>query len=162
MDNKDFQKEKVTVWSTKMVNEYLNDIDAGIERKENPFFFGDTQLRKPRLNFEYTKDEIETLVRCKNDINYFANHFAYTMNPSTGALNLITLRDYQEDLLNTINDNRYTVIVAARQSGKCVSHNTVVETPDGKMKIGDIMKAREKKTLLSRIHNLLLKIYDRL
>ena len=163
MEKKKLQKDnKITIWSTKMVNEYMNDIDMGIERKESPFFFGNQQLRKPFLQFEYTKEEIETMVRCKNDINYFANHFAYTMNPSTGALNLITLRDYQEALLNTINDNRYTVIVAARQSGKCVSHNTEVEVGNDKKCIGDIMTEREPKTFLSFIHKLLLKLYHRL
>lgn len=158
--NLDSQKEKITVWSTKAVNDYLDDIDNGIERKESPFFYGDQQLRKPRLLFEYTQDEIEEMVRCKMDVNYFANHYAYTMNPSTGALNLITLRDYQEDLLNTINDNRYCVIVAARQSGKCVSPNTSIETKDDKIKIIDLFF--EKKTFLSRIHRLLLKIYSKL
>lgn len=156
------QKEKITVWSTKAVNDYLNDIDSGVERKDSPFFYGNTQLRKPNLLFEYTQDEIEIMLRCKNDVNYFANHFAYTMNPSTGALNLIALRDYQEDLLNTINDNRYTVIVAARQSGKCVSHNTNVETKDGKKHIGDIMTENEPKTFLSWLHKLLLKMYNKL
>lgn len=114
-------KHKITVWSTKAVNDYLNDIDNGIERKDSPFLYGNTQLRKPNLMFEYTQEEIEIIMRCKNDINYFANHYAYTMNPSTGSLNLITLRDYQEDLLNTINDNRFTVIVASRQCGKTIS-----------------------------------------
>jgi len=160
MEKKESQKDsKITIWSTKMVNEYMNDVDMGIERKESPFLYGNQQLRKPFLQFEYTKEEIETMVRCKNDINYFANHFAYTMNPSTGALNLITLRDYQEDLLNTINNNRYTVIVAARQSGKCVSYNTDVGICNEKKHIGDIMSEHEPKTFLGFIHKILLKLY---
>ena len=158
----DNKKERITVWSTKAVNDYMNDIDSGIERKDSPFYMGDQQLRKPHLLYEYTKDELETMIRCKMDVNYFANHFAYTMNPSTGALHLITLRDYQEDLLNTINDNRYTVIVAARQSGKCVSPNTVVETCDGDRFISDIFEEKERKTFLGRLHKMLLKIYNTL
>ena len=157
---KENAKEKITVWSTKAVNDYVNDLDNGIERKDSPFYFGDQQLRKPHLLFEYTQEEIEELVRCKGDVNYFANHYAYTMNPSTGALNLITLRDYQEDLLNTINNNRYCVIVAARQSGKCESPLSVIETPNGKKQISGLFT--ERKTLLSRIHDLLLKIYSKL
>lgn len=114
-------KHQITTWSTKAVNQYLNDLDNGIERHDSPFYFGNTQLRRPNLLFEYTQEEINELVKCKNDVTYFANHYAYTMNPSTGALNLITLRDYQEDLLRTINDNRFSVIVASRQSGKTIS-----------------------------------------
>lgn len=114
-------KHKITVWSTKAVNDYLNDIDNGVERKDSPFLYGNTQLRKPNLMFEYTQEEIETIMRCKNDVNFFANNFAYTQNPRSGSLELITLRDYQEELLNTINDNRFTVIVASRQCGKTIS-----------------------------------------
>lgn len=160
MPTTESQKEKITVWSTKAVNEYLRDIDNGIERKDSPFFYNNTQLRKPNLMFEYTQEEIDIMIRCKNDVNYFANHYAYTMNPSTGALNLITLRDYQEDLLNTIDKNRYSIVVAARQSGKCEIACTEVDTANGKKKIIDLFK--EEKTFLSKIHRLLLKIYSKL
>lgn len=154
LDNK-----KITVWSTKLVDDYDNDIENGIERKESPYFYGDRQLRKPNLLYEYTKEEVELLLKCKMDINYFANNFAYTMNPSTGALNLITLRDYQENLLNTINNNRYTVIVAARQSGKCVSYNTKIETVDGLKTIGSLFSKKSNNVVLNFVHNCLCKLY---
>ncbi len=158
-------KHKITVWSTKLVNDYLNDIDNGIERKDSPFLYGNTQLRKPNLMFEYTQDEIEIIMRCKNDINFFANNFAYTMNPSTGSLNLITLRDYQEDLLNTINDNRFTIIVASRQCGKCSIGNEYVELESGeKVKLIDLFTEHHKNffyKLISKLKRLLYKVYER-
>lgn len=159
-------KHKITVWSTKAVNDYLNDIDNGIERKDSPFLYGNTQLRKPNLMFEYTQEEIEIIMRCKNDINYFANHYAYTMNPSTGSLNLITLRDYQEDLLNTINDNRFTVIVASRQCGKCSVGNECVELENGKtVKLIDLFDENDKNLfyrIISKIKRWLYKVYEKL
>jgi len=115
------QAQQTSVWSTKAIQQFTDDLNNGIERKDNPYYFGNTYLRKPNLLYEYTQQEIDELVKCKNDVNYFANHYAYTMSPTTGALEPITLRDYQEDLLHTITDNRFTVILSSRQSGKTVS-----------------------------------------
>lgn len=114
-------KQQAIVWSTKAIKLYEEDINNGIERKETPFYFNNPQLRRPNLLFEYTQEEMMELVKCKNDVNYFANHYAYSKSPTTGALEQITLRDYQENLLHTISDNRFTIIVSARQSGKTVS-----------------------------------------
>lgn len=164
--NREEAKHQITTWSTKAVNQYLADLDNGIERHDSPFYFGNTQLRRPNLLFEYTQEEINELVKCKNDVTYFANHYAYTMNPSTGALNLITLRDYQEDLLKTINDNRFSVIVASRQSGKCSIGNEYVELEDGrKVKLIDIFVESNQNVfyrIVSRIKRFLYRIYSKL
>lgn len=118
-DNK--QQKVITEWSTKKVEEYEIDRDSGVIQKDSPYQYGNVHLRKPYLLYNYTKTEIEELVKCKNDVKYFANHYAYTQNPSTGSVTQITLRDYQEDLLDTLVTNRYTIILSARQSGKTVS-----------------------------------------
>lgn len=114
-------KAQEVTWSSKAIGQFDDDVNNGIQRKDNPYYFGNTYLRKPNLLYEYTQEEIDELMKCKNDVNYFANHYAYTMSPTTGSLERITLRDYQEDLLHTITDNRFTIILASRQSGKTVS-----------------------------------------
>lgn len=160
------KKHQIKVWSTKAVNQFLEDLENGVERTDSPFYFGDTQLRRPNLLFEYTQEEIQELIKCKNNINYFANNYAYTMNPSTGALKLITLRDYQEDLLNTINDNRYTVIVAARQSGKCSIGSETVELEDGSKKrfvdLYDDGNSGMLANMVSKIKRCLYRLYEKL
>lgn len=110
-----------TVWSTRAIQQFTDDLDNGIERKDNPYYFGDVHLRKPNLMFEYTRHEIDELVKCKADVKFFSNSYAYTMSPTNGALEQITLRDYQEELLDTIDENRFTIILSSRQSGKTVS-----------------------------------------
>lgn len=114
-------KVQATIWSTSAIAQYEEDLNNGIERRENPFYYGNVRQRKANIMFEYTQEEITELMRCKRDVNYFANHYAHTMSPITGSLEQITLRDYQEDLLHTIDQNRFTIILSSRQSGKTVS-----------------------------------------
>lgn len=165
MANENGPKQQITVWSTKAVKQYEEDLDNGIERKDNPFYYGNCTLRRANLLYEYTQEEINELIKCKNDVNYFANHYAYTKSAATGTLEHITMRDYQEDMLNTINDNRFTIIVASRQSGKCSSGDTMVcvVDEDGTYKdvcFVDMFPA--KNTLLDRIKKWLYKIYSKL
>ena len=114
-------EKTIPVWSTKAVAEYEADKDSGVLRKDSPYQYGNTQLRKPYLLYEYTEEELAELIKCKNDVKYFANHYAHTQNPSTGSVTQITLRDYQEDLLDTLIENKYCIILSSRQSGKTVS-----------------------------------------
>jgi hypothetical protein len=58
--------------------------------------------------------------RCVNDKKYFMNNYVYIqVQPKWDqrGRTLFSLFDYQEEALNTWNDNRYTVIVKARQLG---------------------------------------------
>lgn len=158
------EKQSATVvWTTKSVEKYTDDIDSGIERKgECPFFMGNKKYRKANLLFEYTQEEVEIMLRCKNDVRYFANHFAWVKNAAEGgAVSQITLRDYQEDVLNVIDQNRFSIILASRQSGKCSIHSTIIDTENGeKRAIGEVFD--DGNTFLSRVKRFLYKIYSRL
>lgn len=135
------EQANTTVWSSKSVAKYIDDIDAGIERKgESPFFMGNKKYRKANLLFEYTQEEVGELLKCKNDVKFFANKYAYCKNAAEGgAVAPITLRDYQEDVLNVIDENRFSIILASRQSGKCSIHSTVIDTGNGeKRAIGEV------------------------
>ena len=63
-----------TIWSTKAIQQFTDDLNNGIERRDNPYYFGNVYLRKPNLMYEYTQHEIDELVKCKADVNYFANY----------------------------------------------------------------------------------------
>lgn len=157
------EQANTTVWSSKSVAKYIDDIDAGIERKgESPFFMGNKKYRKANLLFEYTQEEVAELLKCKNDVRYFANHYAWVKNAAEGgAVAQITLRDYQEDVLNVIDENRFSIILASRQSGKCSIHSTIIDTENGeKRAIGEVFDDGD--TFLSKIKRFLYKIYSRL
>lgn len=156
------EEKRSTVWSTRAVEKYIDDIDSGIERKgECPLFNGSKKYRKANLLFEYTQEEVAELLKCKNDVRYFANHYAWVKNAAEGgAVAPITLRDYQEDVLDVIDNNRFSIILASRQSGKCCEYSTLVETENGNVQMGDMLECNN--SFLSKIKRFLYKIYHRL
>jgi hypothetical protein len=102
------------------------------------------KMANPLLNnagtvHEYTKEEVEELYRCSQDIFYFAKKYCYVVHPKQGKINIV-LRDYQKRLISTIVENEKVVCLASRQLGKCLSHNTLVNIKgkDGTFKTKDI------------------------
>jgi len=65
---------------------------------------------------------VKELIKCKNDIVYFANHYFYIINLDTG-LGLIELYPKQEELLKFMVDENRVITCAARQSGKSTMYN---------------------------------------
>ena len=159
MDNKN-KKVSATVWSSKLVDDWMRDHAEGVFHKENPWLDGQVGLKRAGLSFEYTKDEIEELTKCTNDVIYFTNNFGYCLHGSKGYLP-ITLRDYQEEMLNSYFNNRFTICMASRQCGKC-SIGSKLYLQQNKNNfyeyIEDVYYKRSK-DIISRIKYHLLKIY---
>ena len=78
---------------------------------------GNVLVVKEGEKFEYTEEMIREIIRCKNDILYFAEHYIYVIHPKKGKIRL-ELRDYQFSLLEDLVENKSTVILSSRQSGK--------------------------------------------
>jgi hypothetical protein len=109
-------------WTTEKVEaliEYANE--EGLEYKEidNPFYENDPALKKGNILFKFTQYELNELEKCANDVIYFANRYCKLMTDD-GVRN-VTLRDYQEQILSSYQKNRFSIFLAARQSGKCNS-----------------------------------------
>lgn len=113
------ETRKNVIWSTKMIDAWMSDHAEGTFHKENPWLDGQVGIKRSGLSFEYTPDEIEELTKCANDIIYFANNYGYCLHGSKGY-QPITLRNYQEEMLNSYTDNRFTCCMASRQVGKTV------------------------------------------
>ena len=69
---------------------------------------------------KYTKENIEDLYRCMKDPIYFANNFCFIVHPEKGRIPL-KLRDYQEEFLRLLHDNKKLCLMACRQCGKTTS-----------------------------------------
>lgn len=111
--------EKV-VWSTKVIEVALQALEQGKPLKASPFYAKNTKLLKPELVYKRTKEEIEDYIKCKQDPIYFASK-CFLMTPE--GLKACVLRDYQEEYLTHLQNNRFSIFLSCRQSGKCLVFN---------------------------------------
>ena len=81
-----------------------------------PILYDDRFIKQPNLEEEYTVDQIQTLARCATDINYFLQ-FVQIVTLDKGRQRFDPYQ-YQKDLINMFNNNRWNIALLSRQSGK--------------------------------------------
>jgi hypothetical protein len=99
-----------------MTQSKVEDIVIDINGKPIEFK-GSPKIKRKNTKIALSKEHLEEYIKCQNDILYFAEHYVKIIDPDLG-LSLIKLYDYQEDLLNQFKDNRDSIILSSRQSGK--------------------------------------------
>lgn len=154
---------KKIVWTTKKVDEWMRDYADGIAHKDNPWLDGTIGVRNPDIVFEYTPEEIQELTKCANDIFYFANNYCWCLQGSKGYQPL-TLRDYQEEMLEAYVKNRFNITLSCRQIGKCsiINKLELQKNENNFHKYIEDIYLERKKGFLSKLKSLLLKIYRKL
>lgn len=107
------------LWCTQSVELADKGISEGYKLKDYPYLrtVKDAKLRKASLAFDYTPDEIEIIGICTEDIYFFSDNFGKLKDEDKGWVN-IKLRDYQKNLMNFYDDNRWNIVMFPRQSGK--------------------------------------------
>ncbi len=74
-------------------------------------------VKRPGLTVQFDRAMMSNFAQCANSVIYFAENFYHIIHPKTGA-QLIKLRDYQLRILNAFQQNRFNILLSARQSGK--------------------------------------------
>lgn len=84
-------------------------------------FDGNPMLRGAGETFEYTPDMIKEIIKCKEDILYFAENYFYIQNLDKGKIK-IPLWGFQKSLIKAMkeppNGKKHICILAARQMSK--------------------------------------------
>lgn len=78
--------------------------------------YDDARIKRPYSEHEYTNEEVLELEKCSNDINEFTKHIKI-VNPDKGEITFEPY-DYQKKLLNVLHNERFTISLQSRQSGK--------------------------------------------
>ena len=156
-------------WSTEKVEQLMISMDDGYKpRGGTPFYDGNPTLRKGNILFDYTAHELEEIKRCASDICYFANHYCTVMTDE--GLRTIELRDYQYEMLEHFKANRFSICLASRQIGKCLSPQTLLKIEKDSIvemvTIGELyyryLAQKRKLTFLERLKYSLYKILSKL
>lgn len=118
------KEAEAVIWSCSVLEKAVDAMKKGLPLKANPFIGKNTKLLKPDLVFKRTQEEIEDYMHCMEDPLYFATK-CYLMTPT--GLQPVILRDYQEDYMRHLQQNRFSLFLSCRQSGKCFLQNTTVK-----------------------------------
>lgn len=108
--------------------------DAMINKHSS--FHGNPLLKSQRENVALTKEHLIELKKCAEDPVYFANNYIKVVNVDKGLMQ-INLYDYQKKILQGLKDNRMNIILSCRQSGKCVTYDTIITIKNKKYNNGN-------------------------
>lgn len=87
---------------------------------KNEGYLGNTLIKKAGVEVKYTKKQLGEYVKCSSDPCYFIENYTKIISLDEGLVPFI-LRGYQDKLINHYNDERFSVVLASRQSGKSIT-----------------------------------------
>lgn len=111
------------IYTTKDINDILaryNRADR-MTRKDRIWFQNIEGVRKPGMYFSLTTEELREYAKCFHSIQYFADNFAKIVTDyKDKRIATIELRDYQKEVLQMYEKNRFSLIFKSRQVGLTV------------------------------------------
>lgn len=87
---------------------------------QNETYLGNSQVKKDGVQQGWTKKDIQEYQRCMKDPVYFAETYGKVINLDKGLVPF-KLYPYQKEMFNHFQDNRFSIVLACRQSGKSIS-----------------------------------------
>ena len=80
-------------------------------------YLGNPNLKKANTPIEFTQEQIEEYIKCKNDPVYFAKNYVQIVTLDHG-LQPFKMYDFQEKLVKNFHENRFNICKMPRQTGK--------------------------------------------
>ena len=80
-------------------------------------YLGNSLLKKADVQHNFTKEDIEEFINCRDDIVYFLEKYVKIVHVDEGLIPF-TLFPFQKDLIHTLTKNRNVIVKTGRQVGK--------------------------------------------
>ncbi len=121
------QRVEEFILNTELVKdiEERENLGRRLKNYEKLWFSNLKGIRKANLTFAFTDEEIDEYVKCKLSVHYFAEKYC-KIKLEDGTIGHMKLRDYQKKIIDLYTKNRYSILMASRQTGKCNSFNVKV------------------------------------
>ena len=81
---------------------------------------GNPNVKADGVMHSFTEHELQEYSKCMRDPAYFARNYCKVIHLDKGLVNF-DLYPYQEKMFNHFKDNRFSIVLACRQSGKSIS-----------------------------------------
>jgi hypothetical protein len=86
----------------------------------NNHYLGNINVKADGVEEDWTPEKVQEYAKCMSDPAYFARTYVKIINLNEGLVPF-ELYPYQEKMFSHFNDNRFSVVLACRQSGKSIS-----------------------------------------
>lgn len=106
-----------------MQTDNISDQILDEELEWNQAYLRNKKLPRSDTDFKFTPAMVAEISKCKTDILHFAENYFHITNVDDGVQK-IKLYPAQKRILKSLQKNRFVVLNASRQSGKCFSANT--------------------------------------
>ena len=80
-------------------------------------YLGNPNLKKANVRVEFTQENIEEFIKCKDNPVYFAKNYIKIVSLDEGLVNF-NLYPFQEKLINNFHNDRFNICKMPRQTGK--------------------------------------------
>lgn len=87
------------------------------QAENNQYYMGNKNLKATGVQIEYTAEQIQEYVKCSQDPIYFIENYCKVVSLDKGIVPFI-LRPYQKRIIDAVHNNRFTIAMLFRQSGK--------------------------------------------
>ena len=88
-------------------------------------YLNNPQLKKAYVPLEWTAEQVKEVIKCSKDIGYFIRTYVKIINLDRGLIDF-EMYPFQEEMAETIADNRFTIIKTCRQAGKTTTSAAVI------------------------------------
>ena len=86
----------------------------------NETYNGNNKVKRDGVVQQWTNDDVKEYAKCMNDAAYFARTYCRVINLDRGLVPF-ELYAYQEKMFEHFKNNRFSIVLACRQSGKSIS-----------------------------------------
>lgn len=83
-------------------------------------YLGNPNIKRDGVEQAWSSEEIREYAKCMKDPVYFAKKYLKVISLDEGLVDF-DLYPYQEEMFHHFNDNRFSIVLACRQSGKSIS-----------------------------------------
>jgi hypothetical protein len=83
-------------------------------------YLGNPNVKRDGVIQNWTQDQLNEYAKCMRDPSYFARNHLKVIHLDKGLVPF-DLYPYQEKMFDHFNDNRFSIVLACRQSGKSIS-----------------------------------------
>ena len=87
---------------------------------KNEGYLGNINVKRTGVEAEWTEEQILEYKKCMESPIHFIENYVKIISLDEGLINF-KLYDYQKDLIDHFDENRFSVVLACRQSGKSIT-----------------------------------------